>query len=137
MSPAAGRAARASVGVIVVDDQEAFRRVAREVIEATPGFEALGEAACADEALALAERVAEDLVLIEERIPRIDGLETARRLCAAGPARTIVLFSTESVDRLPAGVAACGAATFIRKEDFGPATLRRVWADYGADAAPG
>jgi two-component system, NarL family, invasion response regulator UvrY len=133
MSPGAGRAARASVGVIVVDDQEAFRRVAREVIEATPGFEALGEAACADEALALAEHVHPDLVLIDVRMPRVDGLETARRLHAAGPGRTIVLLSTEHVDELPA----CGAATFVRKEDFGPDTLRRLWAEHGGTAAAG
>ena len=41
------------VGVLVVDDQTLFRRIAIEVVEATPGFEALGEAASGEEALAL------------------------------------------------------------------------------------
>ena len=126
------RPARAAVGVMVVDDQEVFRSVAREVIDATPGFEAIGEAACADEALVLAEHVDPDLVLLDVRMPRIDGLETARRLRASNPHCTIVLASTESVDRLPPGVADCGAATLIRKEDFGPATLRRLWTEHGS-----
>ena len=75
-----------AVGVITVDDQAAFRDVAREVIEATVGFEPLGEAACGEEALVLAGDVEPDLVLLDVRMPGIDGLETARRLSAAHPA---------------------------------------------------
>jgi two-component system invasion response regulator UvrY len=132
LSPEQPRRARAAVGVIVVDDQAVFRSVAREVIDATPGFEALGEAGCADEALALAEQVDPDLVLLDVRMPRVDGLETARRLRACNPAWTIVLISTENVDRLSAGVASCGAAALLRKDDLAPSTLQRVWAEHGS-----
>ena len=97
------------VGVITVDDQAVFRQVLREVIEATTGFEYRGEATCGEEALALADEVGPDLVLVDVRMPGIDGLETARRLRASHPATTIVLISTASPECLPSRLASCGA----------------------------
>jgi two-component system, NarL family, invasion response regulator UvrY len=120
------------VGVMTVDDQAVFRQVAREVIEATAGFEHLGEVTCGEDALALADEVGPDLVLVDVRMPGIDGLETARRLRASHPASTIVLISTEGLDGLPAGIESCGAVTFLRKEHFGPSMLQRLWAEHGA-----
>ena len=79
---AAGPGARVAVGVMTVDDQAVFRQAAREVIEATDGFEYLGEAGSGEEALALAGELDPDLVLVDIRMPGIDGFETARRLSA-------------------------------------------------------
>jgi two-component system invasion response regulator UvrY len=117
---------RPSVGVVTVDDQELFRRAAREVIEATPGFELLGEAASGEEALALVDALEPDLVLVDIRMPGMDGVETTRRLCAAHPATTVVLVSTDDLAGPSAG--ACGAAAFLSKSTFGQAALERVWA---------
>jgi two-component system, NarL family, invasion response regulator UvrY len=64
-------------------------------------------------------------------MPGIDGVETARRLSASHPASTIVLISSASLEDVPAGFGSCGAAEFVRKEDFGPATLRRLWSEHG------
>jgi DNA-binding NarL/FixJ family response regulator len=122
------------VGVMTVDDQAVFRQVAREVIDATAGFQHLGEAGCGEEALALADEVGPDLVLVDVRMPGIDGLETARRLKASHPASTIVLISTEVG---PSGVESCGAAAFLRKEDFRPSALHRLWAEHGRRPTPG
>jgi two-component system, NarL family, invasion response regulator UvrY len=130
MSEPPGRPARTVVGVMTVDDQAVFRQAAREVIDATVGFEPLGEATCGEEALALADEVSPDLVLIDVRMPGIDGLETARRLNTAHPAATIVLISTETLDDLPSSVRSCGAVAFVRKQDFGPPMLRRIWAEH-------
>jgi two-component system, NarL family, invasion response regulator UvrY len=116
---------------MIVDDQAVFRSVAREVIEATAGFEALGEAAGGEEALALADEMDPDLVVLDVRMPGIDGLETARRLTASHPASTIVLISTEAHDGIPSGVQSCGAVALIRKEDFCPSTLQRLWVEHG------
>jgi CheY-like chemotaxis protein len=75
-SPAASRAVR----VLTVDDQAVFRRIADDVIAATQGFEAVGEAGGGDEALEAVQRLAPDLVLLDVRMPGVDGIEVARRL---------------------------------------------------------
>ena len=124
------RRARVAVGVMTVDDQAVFREVAREVIEATEGFEHLGEAGSGEEALALAGELDPDLVLVDIRMPGIDGFETARRLSAAHPASTVVLISTDCLD-VQSGDELFGAAAFVRKQNFGPALLRRLWVDHG------
>jgi DNA-binding NarL/FixJ family response regulator len=116
---------------MTVDDQPAFREVAREVIEATGGFVQVGEASCGEEALALAGQVDPDLVFVDVRMPGLDGLETARRLKASHPAATVVLISTEGFEGDPSGVESCGAATFLRKEDFRPSVLQRLWDEHG------
>ena len=130
MSSLVGRRARVGVGVMTVDDQAVFRQAAREVIEATDGFEYLGEAGSGEEALALAGELDPDLVLVDIRMPGIDGFETARSLSAAHPASTVVLISTECLEE-PSGDELFGAAAFVRKKDFGPALLRRLWVEHG------
>ncbi|HEY6605078.1 MAG TPA: response regulator, partial [Gaiellaceae bacterium] len=60
------------VGVLVVDDQAYFRRVALEVVGATSGFQPLGEAASGEEALALAAELSPELILLDVRMPVMD-----------------------------------------------------------------
>lgn len=126
---------RGAVGVLVVDDQAHFRRVAVEVIEATPGFESVGAAASGDEALALVAETSPDLVLVDVRMPVMDGLETTRRLRAARTTPVIVLVSIDGREELPREVDSCGARTLLRKQDFGPLALRRLWEAHGAPGA--
>ena len=116
---------------MTVDDQAVFRQVAREVIEATQGFVHLGEACSGEEALALAGELDPDLVLVDIRMPGIDGFETSRSLSAAHPASTIVLISAECLEDHPSGRDLFGASAFVRKENFGPALLRRLWGEHG------
>jgi two-component system invasion response regulator UvrY len=116
---------------MTVDDQAVFRQVAREVVEATDGFEHLGEASCGEEAIALAETLRPDLVLVDVRMPGIDGLETARRLRAAHTAFTIVLTSTENFEGCQSPLETCGAVAFVRKDEFRPSVLRRLWTEHG------
>jgi DNA-binding NarL/FixJ family response regulator len=120
-----------TVKVMTVDDQAVFLDAAREVIEATLGFEHVGEARSGEEALTLVEELDPDLVLIDVRMPGIDGLETARRVRLSRPGATTVLISTAEAESLPAGFATCGAAAFVRKQDFRPSLLRRLWAEHG------
>jgi DNA-binding NarL/FixJ family response regulator len=127
----------ASIGVLVVDDQLVFRQVAHEVIDATEDFELLGEAASGPHALAAAAQLQPDLVLLDVRMPGMDGIATAARLRDAHPESVVVLITVEEEFDLPDGVSSCGAAELVRKQDFGSALLRRVWKDHGRPTAPG
>ena len=117
--------------VVVVDDQAVFRQVARQVIEATPQFELSGEASSGPDALAAADELEPDLVLVDVRMPGMDGIETAAALTAAHPGVVVVLISVEEPPNVPGGVGTCGAAALVRKRDFGPSLLRRLWTSYG------
>ncbi len=119
------------VGVLVVDDQTPFRRVALEVVAATPGFEPLGEAASGEEALALVAQLSPELILLDVRMPVMDGIETARRLSAVHPGGVVVLISIDDPAELPREAESCGAKALIRKQDFGSLALRRLWDAHG------
>jgi two-component system, NarL family, invasion response regulator UvrY len=115
------------VRVLAVDDQQVFRRAARSLIAATPGFEQVGEAASGPEALELATELHPDLVLVDVRMPGMDGIETARRLGEADPDAIVVLISLEEVPELPSSIASVGAAAYLRKQDLSARTLRELW----------
>ena len=115
------------ISVLTVDDQAIFRSVARDVIEATPGFAAIGEAASGPEALTASGALRPDLVLLDVRMPGMDGIETARRLRDARPDAVVVLVSMEEMADVDATTETCGAAAFVRKQDLSPALLLSVW----------
>ena len=115
------------VAVLVVDDQPVFLRAARELIAATPGFEAIGEATSGSAALEMAPRLRPDLVLLDVRMPGMDGIETARRLSQIVPDAFVVLVSLETAVEL-AAVAPVGVGAQVRKQDLSVRTLPALWA---------
>ena len=127
-SPAAD--VRAPVRVLTVDDQERFRGVARDVIDATPGFEFAGEAENGEAALLAVDRLAPQLVLCDVRMPGLDGIEVARRLHASHPETLVVLISIEDPMDIPSAAQLGGAVPLVRKQDFGPNLLRRLWREH-------
>jgi CheY-like chemotaxis protein len=118
------------VRVLTVDDQVIFRQVAREVIVATDGFDAVGEAASGEEALDAVERLAPQLVLLDVRMPGMDGIEVARQLVACHPEVVVVLISLEESVDLPSAGQLGRLVPFVRKQDFGPKLLRRLWSEH-------
>ena len=118
------------VRVLTVDDQAVFRGIAREVIDATPGFESVGEAASGEEALAAVERLEPHLVLLDVRMPGLDGIEVARRLHATHPDTLLVLISIEDSIDLPSAARVADTVPLVRKQDFGPRLLKRIWREH-------
>ena len=113
--------------MLVVDDQAPFRAAAKAVLRRLPGFELAGEAASGPEAIELVERLHPALVLMDINMPEMGGLEATRRIVAEHPDMVVFLCSTYDVNDLPAEAKTSGARAYMHKEQFGPATLRRLW----------
>jgi DNA-binding NarL/FixJ family response regulator len=124
-----------SVRVLTVDDHATFRAAARAVVAATAGFETVGEAATGEDGVAAAVRLRPDIVLLDVRLPDIDGYEAARRIAPELPSALICLVSTleEALEGEPA--TACGASAVVRKQDLQPALLADLWAKHAAGSA--
>ena len=80
-----------ATAVLIVHHEDESRRAARAVVGETPGFDGIGEAGSAEEALELAMALRPDLVLVAAHMPGIDGHETSRRLVEARPGTEVVV----------------------------------------------
>jgi DNA-binding NarL/FixJ family response regulator len=118
------------VSVLVVDDQELFRAVVRDVVDATPDMTLVGEAASGEEAVAAVDRLSPRLVIMDKRMPGIGGIEAARRIRALRPEIVVVLTSVEEPD--PEALYAGDAVAFLRKRKLSPRALAELWRTYGA-----
>src|SRR5258707_3404440 len=116
-----------AVQVLICDDQETFRAVAREVVNATRGFEVVGEAATGEDSVVAAGRLHPDLVLMDVHLPGIDGLEASRQIRAEHPKVAVLLLSTYDPEEFANRMATSGAFAFISKGAFGPDGLAEAW----------
>ncbi|MEU4537970.1 response regulator transcription factor [Streptosporangium sp. NPDC023825] len=111
-----------SIRVVLADDQALVRGGFRMILEARADLEVVGEAGDGGEAAILVERLRPDVVLMDVRMPGVDGLEATRRIVASGsPARVIVL-TTYDVDESVFAALRAGASAFLLK-DVRPAEL--------------
>ena len=122
---------RRPVRVMTVDDHAVFRAVARELVESTSGFDPVMEAASGPEALEAAARLRPELVLVDVRMPGMNGIETCRRLTERESATVVVLVTSgECADVAPAA-RTCGAVALLTKQSISPAVLRGIWTIHG------
>ncbi len=129
------------IRVLVADDQALVRGSFRVLVETAPGLTAVGEAANGAEAVALAAQVRPDVVLMDVRMPRVDGIEATRRICGdpATAAVRVLILTTFDLDEYVYAALRAGASGFLLK-DTPPADLLtaiRVVADGDALLAPG
>jgi DNA-binding NarL/FixJ family response regulator len=117
-----------TVRVLIVDDQEPFRLAARMVVEATDGFEVVGEAETGEDSVSMASALTPDLVLMDVNLPGIDGLEATRQILADHGPPVVLLLSTYEEEEYAPRAAECGAAAYIPKAVFGPDRLETAWA---------
>ena len=126
-----GEAAVTDVRVLVVDDQEPFRRAMAAVVEETDGFVVVGSVACGEDSLTAAAELAPDLVLMDVNLPGIDGIEGTRRLRSNGDGPVVVLLSTYDEDEFE--FEGSGAAAYVTKAAFGPERLAEAWSAAAPD----
>ena len=111
-----------TISILLVDDQELLRMGFRMVLESQPDMEVAGEAGNGDEALALVRRHDPDVVLMDVRMPGVDGVEATRRIVAAGSRSRVIILTTFDIDEYAYPALRAGASGFLLK-DAPPADL--------------
>jgi DNA-binding NarL/FixJ family response regulator len=126
------------IRVLLVDDQSLLRAGFRMILGAEPGLEVVGEAGDGQEAVALAAELRPDVVLMDVRMPTMDGIEATRRITAAHDDVRVVVLTTFDLDEYVYGCLQAGASAFLlkdAKEDQLVAAIR-IAADGGSLFAP-
>ncbi|WP_171064562.1 response regulator [Actinomadura soli] len=108
--------------VLVADDQALVRGSFRVLLDTAPGLRTVGEAGTGAEAVELAERERPDLVLMDVRMPEMDGIEATRRICADLPGVRVLILTTFDLDSYVYSALRAGASGFLLK-DTPPADL--------------
>jgi len=106
-----------SLRVLIVDDQVLVRTGFRMILEAEQDIEVVGEAGDGTEAVAEARRLTPDVVLMDVRMPELDGIEATRRLLANGVGETkVVMLTTFDMDEYVYDALRAGASGFLLKD---------------------
>lgn len=105
----------AATTVLVVDDQTLVRDGFAMILDAQPDLEVVGTAADGASAVRECARLRPDVVLMDVRMPVMDGLEAARRICSAGPTKVLML-TTFDVDEYVYEAIRAGASGFLLKD---------------------
>ena len=111
-----------SIRIILVDDQELVRTGFRMVLEAQPDMTVAGEAADGLAAVEMARRHPADVVVMDVRMPRLNGVEATRRICAGGELPRVLMLTTFDLDEYAFAGLKAGASGFLLK-DVPPAEL--------------
>ena len=105
-----------TLGVLIADDQALMRAGFRMILEAEPDLEVVGEAANGREAVAEAGRLRPDVVLMDVRMPEMDGIEATRRLLDGNDDTKIVMLTTFDMDEYVYEALRAGASGFLVKD---------------------
>ncbi|MGW0158938.1 response regulator transcription factor [Mycobacterium sp. NPDC003323] len=113
------------IAVLLVDDQDLVRSGLRRILRRKDGFVIVAECADGDEVPAALDEHAVDVVVMDLRMKRIDGIEATRRVRAAGGPPVLAL-TTFNEDELLSGVLRAGAAGFVLKDSSAEELIRAV-----------
>ena len=117
MDAARQPAAAVVIRVLLVDDQAVVRGGLKLILEAQDDIEVIGEAADGSEAVALTRALDPDVVLMDIRMPALDGIEATRQLAAAGTDARVLILTTYGLDEYVYEALRAGAAGFLLKTD--------------------
>jgi DNA-binding NarL/FixJ family response regulator len=102
--------------VLIVDDQPLQRMGFRMVLETEPGVDVLGEAANGTEAVRRTAELVPDVVLMDIRMPGMDGIEATRRIAASGGRSRVLVLTTFDLDEYVYAALRAGASGFLLKD---------------------
>ncbi|TDC94644.1 response regulator transcription factor [Nonomuraea deserti] len=105
------------IRVLIADDQALVRAGVRMLLQAAGDMEVVGEAVDGTEAVRLAERHVPDVILMDLRMPKVDGLEAIKRVLRARPGVRIVVLTTFAEDANVYAALRAGAVGFLVKDD--------------------
>ena len=105
-----------TVRVLLADDQQLLRTGFRMVLNAQPDLEVVGEAGNGTEAVELTAQLAPDVVLMDVRMPGMDGIEATRRIVASGAATRVLILTTFDLDEHAFAGLRAGASGFLLKD---------------------
>jgi DNA-binding NarL/FixJ family response regulator len=111
-----------SIRVLICDDQALVRGGFRAILDARTEIEVVGEAENGAQAVALAQRRQPDVILMDIRMPELDGIEATRKLVAGGSPARIIVLTTFDLDEYVHAAIRAGASGFLLK-DVTPAKL--------------
>ncbi|MDI2125478.1 response regulator [Yinghuangia seranimata] len=112
--------------VLLCDDQELVRVGLRMIIGSQPDLEVVGEAADGAEAVELARELAPDLVVLDVRMPGLDGIAATERICARDDAPRVLIVTTFDLDSYAYAALRAGAGGFVVKDAPAPELLVAV-----------
>jgi DNA-binding NarL/FixJ family response regulator len=142
------------IRLVVVDDEAMVRAGLRMVLETEPDISVVGEAADGEEAVAVARRCDPDVVLMDIRMPRLDGIAAAQRLLELGSRARVLMLTTFNEDDYLYAALRAGTSGFLLKEAppeqlvdavrvvaagdalLAPAVTRRVIEEFARSAPP-
>ncbi|MCX3290798.1 response regulator transcription factor [Streptomyces sp. NEAU-H22] len=123
-----------SARVVVADDQTVVREGIVMLLGLLPGIEVVGAAGDGEEAVALVAGLAPDVVLMDLRMPRCDGVEATRRIRADHPGTQVVVLTTFADDESLFPALAAGARGYLTKDAGGDEIVRAVHSVLSGDA---
>ncbi|GAA2174367.1 response regulator transcription factor [Agrococcus versicolor] len=124
-----------TIRIALVDDQELVRLGFRMVLEAEPDVEVVGEASDGAAAIALAARGGVDVVLMDVRMPGVDGIAATERITAAGALPKVLVLTTFDLDEYAYAALRAGASGFLLKDARPAELVAAIRAVHAGDAA--
>ncbi|MBD8024531.1 response regulator [Microbacterium gallinarum] len=122
------------IRVVLVDDEKLIRLGFRLVLEAEPDLEVVGEASDGAQAIEEVRMLRPDVVLMDVRMPRMDGIEATRQLVAQHPVTRIVVLTTFDLDEYAFAALRAGASGFLLKDAHPHELTAAIRAAHGGDA---
>ncbi|MBV9804492.1 MAG: response regulator transcription factor, partial [Solirubrobacterales bacterium] len=120
--------------ILLVDDQPMLRMGYRMVLDAQPDLSVVGEAENGLEAIELTGRLEPDVVLMDVRMPGIDGVQATERIVTSGSSSRIIILTTFDLDEYAYGALRAGASGFLLKDAPPPDMLSAIRAVATGDA---